>query len=55
MQSVAVIFGPDDRHLWDYLQYKCREEYRRPDQQILYMLDCQFEADREAGISHDRI
>lgn len=48
---VDVYFGPDDKQLFEYLNEVCKRERRTPDQQILHMLDCQRQADLEAGLA----
>jgi len=48
---VSVDFGPDDLPLFEYLLDVCKRDRRTPDQQILHMLDCQFQADQEAGLA----
>lgn len=53
--SFVVRFMPEDKDLFDYFVAKCRNERRLPGQQILYLLDCNRQADLEAGTSSDRI
>jgi hypothetical protein len=47
--TIVVPFLPDDRCLYAYLIKVAKDEYRTPHQQILYMIDCNRQADLEAA------
>jgi DNA-directed RNA polymerase subunit RPC12/RpoP len=51
--QITIFFGPDDRPLYEYLVQEAKDKYRDPDQQILYMIKCNRQADLEAGTSGD--
>lgn len=51
---IPIKFYPDDRDLFEYISGQAKKYRRTPDQQILYMIDCNRQADLEARTSTDR-
>ena len=52
---IIIDFGPEDHDLLLYVESLAKKNRRTPDQQILYMIDCNLSADREAGSASGRL
>jgi hypothetical protein len=49
--AITIEFGTDDQLLLEYISGQAKKYRRTPDQQILYMIDCNRQADLEEGCS----